>query len=179
MKKKVGYNAMQYYSIRMGAQTYDDMDVVLSARSGEVDLFLSTDWEARPRLDPATGKVTGALLSSTEDGDDRLAVRHNRFPACDARGAGAGAGAGGGSVDGCYYVVGVLGRRVGVNAYSLVAARVDATLTLEEGVAVRDVVGSKNYNWYRFAVMDADTDVSISVTPFSGGASCVVGWLVG
>ncbi len=165
-KIQVGYNTMQYYSVRMGSQAYEDMDVVLSARSGEVDLFLSIDWEVRPRLDLATGQITGALLSSTEDGDDRLSVRHGRFPACGSAGTGNG---------GCYYVLGVLGRRAGINAFSLVASKVDATVTLEEGVAVRDVVGGKNYNWYRFSVMDADTDVSISVTPLSGGEKAACG----
>lgn len=189
---------MQYYSVRMGSTTYEDMDILLSSRSGEVDLYLSTDWDARPKLDPATGEVTGALLSSTEDGDDRLHVKHGRFPACDKAAAG------------CYYILGVLGRRAGENSFSVVASQVDATVMLQEGVAVRDVVGDKvrtsidlidsirwcrvwfrcgslfphpksqshpqNYLWYRFVVMDVDTDLSISVTPFSGDPDVYVGF---
>lgn len=151
---------MAYYSIRTGGASYEDVDVLLTPRSGgEADLFLSLDWEHRPRLDPVTGQVTGALLSSAEDGEDRLAVRHKRFPACHN----------GGNGGGCVYIVGVLGRRRGPNAFSLVASAVDATVTLVEGVAVRDAVGSKNYNYYIFTILDVNTDVSISVTPFSGG----------
>lgn len=158
----------------------------------EVDLYISNSIAGRPVWDPHTARVANYTLKSEERGSDRIRINHSHF----ADGA-CGAGVEGGGGGECVYVVGVLGRGLfGRNAYSIVAKKRTSTIELTDGLvrafvcvcfvevrsislihthtqtntqAVRDFVGPDHYEYFSVKVTDPEADLTISVTPFTGG----------
>jgi hypothetical protein len=103
--------------VRLGA-SFVDVDVLLNVRMGEVDMYVSDSYENKPEWTQERG-VFNYTLSSTQQGSDRLLIQHSHFQDC---------------ADACYYVVGVFGRGAVRNDYSIVAKKVDTTVTLLDGV---------------------------------------------
>jgi hypothetical protein len=61
-----------------------------------------------------------------------------------------------------------LGRDYTKNEFPVVAMFQDNTITLQDSVAIRDVVGPRMYEYFKIKVVNPDGDLTISVTPFSG-----------
>jgi len=126
-------NTFSYYQIRLG-DDYQDVVIILTIRAGEADLYVSDNYEKRPSFNPTTRTVENYVLRSENTGDDRLEIRHSHFASCTRD---------------CYYVVGVLGKQAVVNEYTIVAKKINSTITLQDGVAVRDFVGPRLFEYFK------------------------------
>ena len=73
-----------------------------------------------------------------------------------------------------YFVVGVLGKSASTARYSLVARREEAIVTLQEGLAMRDQVGAKEYKFFSIKVTEPSADLSLFLTSFTGDADLFV-----
>lgn len=130
----VKYTKFAYYQVHLGS-AYEDVNIILTVRSGEVDLYVSDSYENRPMYDPSKG-VYNYVLSSSSRGDDRLEIRQSHFQgACSSD---------------CYYIVGVFGKETSKNEYTIVAKKVDSIITLQDGIAVKDFVGPRLYEYFRY-----------------------------
>jgi hypothetical protein len=146
------YSRFKYYQVRVG-NVYADVNLIVSVRTGEVDLYVSESYDGRPQYDEQRG-VYNYTLKSDKVGDDSIRISRSSFKPC--------------TTDACYYLVGVFGRDYTKNEFTIVAKFEDNTITLQDSVAIRDVVGPRMYEYFKIKVVDPDGDLTISVTPFSG-----------
>lgn len=161
-------NDVSYFGVRMGKDEYADIELILTVTSGEADMYVSDSYVRRPVVDAANGVVTSYTLSSAHDGDDRLTIQHSMFSQC-------GQGQGGESKEACYFVVGVVGRKWASSEFRLLAKTRDATVTLHDGMAVRDQVAGKSYAYYKILVVNPQLDLTLTITPLSGDPDLYVG----
>jgi len=160
-------NGISYFAVRMGKEEYADIDLILTVTSGEVDMYVSDSYEGRPVVDPKNGVVSSYTLSSAQEGDDRLTIKHSLFSKCGQNGEG--------GKEACYFVVGVVGREWARSEFRLLAKTHDATVTLHDGMAARDQVAGKSYAYYKVLVVNPQLDLTLTVTPFSGDPDLYVG----
>lgn len=165
-------NGIAYFVVRMGKGEYADIELILTVTSGEVDMYVSDSYEGRPVVDSATGVVSSYTLSSAQEGDDRLTIKHSLFEKC---GQGQGWEGGEGGKEACYFVVGVVGRKWAKSEFRLLAKTHDATVTLHDGMAVRDQVAGKSYAYYKVLVVNPQLDLTLIVTPLSGDPDLYIG----
>jgi len=142
-------NGISYFAVRMGKEEYADIELILTVTSGEVDMYVSDSYEGRPVVDPKNGMVSSYTLSSAQEGDDRLTIKHSLFSKCGQNGEG--------GKEACYFVVGVVGRKWARSDFRLLAKTHDATVTLHDGMAARDQVAGKSYAYYKVLVVNPQT----------------------
>ncbi len=167
----VKQNSMAYFQLRLGGSEYQNVELSLTVTSGEVDVYVSESFEGKPVVDKATGLVSSYKLSSTHEGDDRLTIKHSDLGECGQAG---GVDSAAGSQQ-CYVIVGVVGRRFAQSTFRLLATTQDATVTLHDGMAVRDVVPAKSYRYFRMIVVNPALDLTITATPFGGDPDLYIG----
>jgi len=148
----VKYKKLEYYQIRLG-KTYEDVNVIVNVRAGEVDLYVSDSYDSRPVYNEVQG-VFNYTLSSVNEGDDNILIKHSHFNPC--------------TTDACYYIVAVFGKGFVKNEYTISAKLSESTITLQDGVAIRDVVGPNMFEYFHVTVVEPDADLTIAVTPFDG-----------
>jgi hypothetical protein len=144
---------LKYFQLR--AAPGEDVTVIVNAQAGMVALFASDSFEGRPQYTPGRGAFNYTLASDSQGTHARLEIRHSRTGGCPGMGG-----------NKCLWVVGVLGRSYAGSDFSIVAKSQDATVTLQDGVAVRDFVGPRQYETFKVKVVDPSADLSVSVTPF-------------
>ena len=156
-----------YYFVRppgAAAANYDDIRLLATVLQGDVDLYISTTWDTRPRLNPYTNAVQSYVLSSAKSGSEDMTINHDWIlDACAQRTS-------------CYFIVGVFalrpastsGSTVGSSRSSLLARTPDATIQLSSGVPRQSHVTTNRFEYFKYTLTQPGVDVIISVTPISG-----------
>jgi hypothetical protein len=156
----VAQNAFAYYFVRPGSG-YDDLRLLGTVLQGDVDLYVSANWDTRPKVG-TNGAVQSYLLSSIKSGSEDMLLGHHFIrQVCAGR-------------ESCYLIVGVFGAGPASSSYSIQSSTRDSTLQLSTGVPRRSSVGAEQYEYFKFTLSQPDLDVVVSVTPISGdpGTMC-------
>ncbi|GMH55605.1 hypothetical protein TL16_g01946 [Triparma laevis f. inornata] len=207
----VEYQKFTYYKVSIGGgDTGEDLSLSVITASGDVDIYVSNDWETKPFYDTATNEVKNYVYSSAHSGSnwDELITIPNLVPTQHTS-----------------YVVGVFGRYAkpsnsdcdddewggsttcdtlvdlgvtcdgffcpscpragqcdrtcnfcpptdtptGLSSYTVLAETTKTITKLMDGVPVTSYVETAAYKYYSTTITDPSSDVSISVTPLSGG----------
>ena len=122
---RLAYHTMGYYLLRPGA-TYQDLRLQATVLQGDVDVYVSADWDSRPVFSSVRGRVESFLLSGVSSGSEDFTISHRwvQDTACAERAS-------------CYLVVGVhssYGSEGSFSQYSLLASTQDSTTILVNGV---------------------------------------------
>ena len=137
---------------------FDDVDIILTRVSGEVDLYVSDSIEKKPEWineEIGVSKKT-YTVSSEEEGDDIISLKRSDFKACNDE-------------SNCYYIVGVFGKQYTKNEFSIVTKYKSSIVGLDDAIPVRGRVDPNSYEFYSIKVSDPNSDVQVIVTPFDGG----------
>eukprot|EP00499_Haloplacidia_sp_CaronLabIsolate_P003203 CAMPEP_0196770370 /NCGR_PEP_ID=MMETSP1104-20130614/1097_1 /TAXON_ID=33652 /ORGANISM="Cafeteria sp., Strain Caron Lab Isolate" /LENGTH=2418 /DNA_ID=CAMNT_0042140481 /DNA_START=96 /DNA_END=7352 /DNA_ORIENTATION=+ len=156
-----------YYELGL-VGTDEDVEVTLTSRDGDADLFvlLTNETTVSATSNPTTHHYDYVSLRYT--GNDRVLI-HRSDPAYQRA---------------CGHLTADTGRclvRVGVRGWQdsqfvIVATAANMDSTLLDGVPVRETVTHGRAEFFRFPVDQPDRTVTFSLTPLSGHVELLVGW---
>jgi hypothetical protein len=68
--------SFEYYYILADLNFYKDLQLHLTVTTGDADIFVSANWDSRPRLDGESGNVVSYLYSSATSGSEDFTLSH-------------------------------------------------------------------------------------------------------
>lgn len=153
----IAYQEFDYYFMTPSSY-FQDIQITATVTQGDVDLYVSADWESHPTYSTSEHKVVSFVQSSNSIGGENMILRHSLIQdMCGVR-------------EGCYIIIAVFGvSDIGQGSnYRLIATMEDSTITLSSGVPVRNQLHSAGYDYYKYTITAPDTDVMVSLTSYYG-----------
>jgi hypothetical protein len=148
--------SMDYFSVQRGAGG-GEVQVTAVASSGAVDLFVSPDWERRPRAG-ADGSVEGYSLKAS--GRAKPAVI--QVAANDSQVCPGGAGAA------CTFIAAVHGAAADYSAFVISQQTGGGISVLQDSIPAHAEGSNEAMRYWTFSVVDAVADLRVSLTPLAG-----------
>lgn len=143
---------IDYYYLRPG-QSFQDIRLLLTVLQGDVDLYVSSSWDTRPKL--VNGQMTSFLLQSATIGGEDLLLNHNLVRStCNLN-------------SNCYFIVAVYAPS-STSRYILSEQYQDTVVTLTNGVPQRGRVGTGGFDYYKFSLLQKDVDVVFTLSALYG-----------
>ena len=160
------FTAFRYYLIRPGS-IYQDLKVILTVEQGDADIYVSETWATRPVYSNTEHGVTSFVKSSVANGGDLMLLTNKWVATMCGRVH---------AINECYIVVGVYGayNAESTSSFSLVLSLEDSTMILTNAVPVRGIVGSRDFDYYRYTLVTPGVDLNLLLTPFSGDADLYI-----
>lgn len=155
----ISCGTIDYYYLRPST-TFEDVEVLVTLLFGDVDLYVSSSWDSRPRL--VNGRMQSYDFKSDVVGSDDIVISHQYIQQhCNE------------APKDCYVIVAVYAVYGTVegntqSSYTLIERTHDSIITLTNGVPRRGQVGAGNIDYYKFSLLQKEVDVTISVSALSG-----------
>lgn len=155
----IQFQDFDYYYIKPTALN-NEIRLQLTISQGDADLYVSADWETRPRL--TNGQVTSFIMKSSNLGSEDLFIDTDGIKKlCSARAD-------------CYLVVAVYASYSTpynthlISHYSLLATFQDSIIKLASGIPQSGRVDKGFAEYYSFSYTQVGVDLTIDVTALSG-----------
>jgi hypothetical protein len=157
---------VRYFYIRP-SNLYNDIELTLSLFYGDVDLYVSSTWDQRPRL--VNSRMQSYDMKSALVGNDDVVISHRYIETHCGR-----------QLRDCYFIIAVYavyGSPASPvdSSYLLTARLQESIVTLMNGVPMRGSIGSGNTDYYKFTLLQKDVDVSFSVSAMYGDPDLFIG----
>lgn len=166
MYHSVNYHNFYWYYIRPG-KSYEDIIISVTCQTGDIAVYLSSDYEHRAKYSNIDGTVSSYLTSAWSSSSyTTLTYDHDKIQtACQGRAS-------------CYLLVGVFGMYSSIygssSTFSITYQLKDSTMTLLNGVSVRSVANTGRYEYYKYTLTTLNVDLVISLTQLSGDSDLFV-----
>lgn len=161
------YHYFDWYYVFPGS-VYEDINIVATVYSGDVSLYVSKSMSEQAYYVPTSegdGQMFSYLVASNTLGSEVLILNHDLISNnCLER-------------SNCYFMLGVFGTASNADissSYSITFSLADSTVTLSNGIPIRGVVNTNQYEYYSFNLNSRNADIIFILTSYSGDADCYV-----
>jgi hypothetical protein len=171
MSKTVKYHDFDYFYYSPPVDFAQNLNILVTALRGDVDVFVSASWADRPYYSELSGTPVSYAMRSAASGSGNIAIRHTDLEELCIQNAEKDQSADRLNAEHCYIIVGVFGAYHSLNSdssYRIELSTEDSTTTLSSGVAIRSNLFQRTIDYYKYSVTTPDTDVIVSITPFFG-----------
>jgi hypothetical protein len=159
----IQHNQFQYYVV-YPSNTYHNIQINIDCFYGSVDMYISKDWDSRPRYNNILEKVDSYILKSTNN--NNLYISHDQlYEICDGYYTLQ-------ENKHCYLIIGVFGSYSDIDvtsSYQISAVLNDITVLLSSNVIKTSHISSGDNDIYKYIYdISSKKDIIVSVTPLFG-----------
>jgi hypothetical protein len=164
----VAWHHFQWYFVRPGP-SYDDILLTCTIYGGDIAVYVSADYERKAFYESSSGTVQSYLLSASTINQDssvlRLNLNHNLIAdSCKDRLT-------------CYFLVGIFGLTASAYPspqYDIAFQLQDSTVMLADGVPVRGIARTGQYQYFRYTLVTQYVDLVLALTTYGGDSDLFV-----
>jgi len=171
MTKSVKFHEFNYYYYSPPTDFSQNLNILVTANRGDVDVFVSASWADRPYYSELTGAPVSFAMRSAITGSGNIAIKHTELEELCIQNAAKDRSAHRFNAEDCYIIVGVFGAYDSddsESSYRIEVSTQDSTTTLRSGVAIRSNLYQQTIDYYKYTVTTPDVDIVVSITPFYG-----------